>query len=330
MSSIFRLQLYRTHLVRLIILGALGCSLVGTLDTISASENSRSAVVEENLATHTSKRELKESKAKDSSTNEATISDQAAEPGEVTIDNPINPDDYIVPRLEVSSTERKKICKKFEGALIAYYDTVYQVENCIRRPLVASKTIYNFQKRGRKIIEVDSRVIKALTEGEPYDVASTRANARKCNDLEGRYITFSNVDVYFVQECRKRLFPDWTTYIAHREQRNRQQRGARNGEILALSWIEFAKLRLGESFNSVMDDYLEDVDQVDGIEVLPLSEACDGISGKLVSYLSKLYRIEDCQKREITAPDLYLRDKKFQKIDIKRAFSKSVDIDTRW
>ena len=155
-----------------------------------------------------------------------------------------------------------------------------------------------------------------MAEGEPYDVASTRANARDCADLEGRYITFSNVDVYFVQECRKRLFPDWTTYIAHREKSGRQRGSNRNGEILALSWIEFARLRLGKSYNSVLDDYLEDVDQVDGIEVLSISEACAGLNGNVVSYLSRLYKIEDCRKKEIAAPDLYLRSKSSQQLNI--------------
>ena len=38
-----------------------------------------------------------------------------------------------------------------------------------------------------------------------------------------------------------------------------------------------------------------------------MDEACHGVDGRVVSYYSRLYRIERCRKREITDTEEFLR-----------------------
>ena len=160
--------------------------------------------------------------------------------------------------------------------------------------------------------DVDSDVIAALPEGEPLDEAISLKNARGCNKLDGTYVTYSNVDVYFVEHCKKRIFPDWMTYIKHRERRHDKK-----GEILSLSWMEFERLPPGPPIRSIVDDmFAKMLSGEAGVEVIPVDEACAGLEGKISSYYSYLYRVEKCRKREITSPELFLKKAGVNKIAI--------------
>ena len=215
-------------------------------------------------------------------------------------------------RKTFSKSEFAKICAQVEGKLIAYYDDIYRVEQCHRRQLRDNKTVYNLQREGNRVQDVDSDVIAALPEGEPVDEAITLKNARGCNKLDGSYVTYSNVDVYFVEHCKKRIFPDWMTYIKHRERRHDKK-----GEILSLSWIEFDRLPPGPPIRSIVDDmFAKMLSGEAGVEVIPVDEACAGLEGKISSYYSYLYRVEKCRKREITSPELFLKKAGVNKIAI--------------
>lgn len=202
-----------------------------------------------------------------------------------------------------SRDEKRHICERYEGKLVAYYGDVWKVEKCKLRPIVDSKTVYTMQRAGIHVVDVDADVVAALVEGSPLDESTTLETARSCKQLEGRYVTFSAVDVYFIEHCKKRLFPDWATYIKHRDRRD-----DKNGEILSLSLVEFDQLRSGETVPSVVDDlFTKLLTGAAGIDIIPVDEACDGLEGRLSSYYSRLYRVEHCKKREIVDPDLYLK-----------------------
>jgi hypothetical protein len=217
-------------------------------------------------------------------------------------DFPVMPEEPAVVK-EFTRGEIQAICKKYEGHLIAYYGDVYKVEKCLRRPIINNKTVYGMQRSGQKVLDVSGDVVAALEEGDALDFAETKAQARTCKQLEGKYVTFSNVDVYFVERCTRRMFPDWETYIRHRE-----KRGDKKGEILSLSWIEFDQLKSGDDIPSVVDDMFKRLLTGEaGVEVIPIDEACQGVDGKVVSYYQRLYKIERCRKREILDPELYLK-----------------------
>lgn len=217
-------------------------------------------------------------------------------------DFPQTPEEPAVVK-EFTRGEIQAICRKYEGQLIAYYGDVYKVEKCRRRPIMNNKTVYGMQREGKKVWDVSGDVVAALDEGDALDFAETKAQARTCAQLEKKYVTFSNVDVYFVERCTRRMFPDWETYIRHRE-----KRGDKKGEILALSWIEFDQLKPGDDVPSVVDDMFKKLLTGEaGIEVIPVDEACQGVNDKVVSYYQRLYKVERCRKREIMDPELYVK-----------------------
>jgi len=206
-------------------------------------------------------------------------------------------------RKQFSRAEVQRICQKYEGQLIAYYGDVYKVEHCRRRPVMDNKTVYTLQRDGHKVLDVDGDAVAALAEGEAVDEATSVLNARSCKQLEGHYVTFSNVDVYFIEHCHKRLFPDWTTYVKHRERREDKK-----GEILSLSWLEFDQMPEGRPLPSVIDDiFAKMLTGEAGIEIIPIDEACAGLDGQLASYYAHLYRIERCRRREIDEPEIFLK-----------------------
>lgn len=199
-------------------------------------------------------------------------------------------------------------CHKYEGKFIAFYGDVWKVVRCQRRPVLNARTSFDHTRSGGPIIAVEEQVIAMIPEGEPIDRADSDKDARPCKALEHQYVSFSSVDIYYVEQCKKRLFPDWATYIKHRE-----QRGDKKGEILALSWHEFRSLETGEPLPSIIDDIFAKMLKGDaGVEVIPVDEACEGVEGKVASYYSRLYRIEKCKKREIIDPDLYVKRQRSQ------------------
>lgn len=210
------------------------------------------------------------------------------------------PDEVVVQRV-FSKTEIARICRKYDGQLIAYYGDVFLVKGCERRPLINNKTVFEFLRKGRQIADVDGDVIVAIPEGEPLDQAT--GSGRTCRELEGDYVSYSSGDVYFVEKCKLRVFPDWTTYIEHR-----QKRGNKQGIIQALSWVEFDNFEVGQPIDSVVDDmFAKLLTGSAGVEIIPVDEACAGVNNQVVSYYSRLYRIERCRKREILAPELFMK-----------------------
>ncbi len=194
--------------------------------------------------------------------------------------------------------EIQRFCAQHKDRLIAYYGEVYQVEKCTRRVIQNSKTLARMIAKGAKVSDVDGDVIAAIPEGEPLDNDLIRQSIRTCKVLNGQYVSYSSVDVYFVEGCKRRLLPDWTTYINHRDVRDDER-----GEIMSLSWEEFVALQEGTHIPSVVDDMFARLLQGDaGVDIIPADEACEGINDKVVTYYDKMYRIEKCRKREILNP----------------------------
>jgi hypothetical protein len=211
-----------------------------------------------------------------------------------------------------SQVEIQRYCKQYEGHMVAFYDDIYKVEHCSLRKILDNKTVYNMQRAGHTVQDVSSDVIAALHEGEALDEATTAKYARSCKQLDKHYVTFSSVDVYYVEHCTKRLFPDWTTYIKHRERHS-----DKNGEILSLSFWEFDRLRSGTPIPSIVDDlFARLLTGSAEVEVIPVDEACVGIDGKVVAFYSHVYKVERCHKRDIDEPDRYLKRLGIDKVKV--------------
>ena len=208
-----------------------------------------------------------------------------------------------VERKTFTMSEKKSICKRYNNGYIAYYGEVFKVEECYRRPIVNSKTVYKVLSQGVKPKNVEGDVVAALPLGAPLDYAESDKDARSCADLENQYVTFSSVDVYFIKDCKKRKLPDWTTYLDHRT-----KRGEKYGAIISLSWLEFSRLDDGEPIESITDIEFRKFLQAEAasVDVLPIDEACPPVNGKYVSYYSNLYYIDRCRK-SLVDPDFFFR-----------------------
>jgi len=212
-----------------------------------------------------------------------------------------------------SPEEIRKQCSKYEGRFIAFYGDVFKVEKCRRRPVVANETVFKLMQSGAQIAEVPAVAIAAIPEGESIDLAATEASARPCGSFQGKYVTYSFSDVYFVEKCTRFLIPDYETFVTHRKSKGKSP----GDEVLSLSWTEFSGLKAGDDIPSILNkEYANLLEMGPPVDIIPVDEACAGLNGKMVSFYSRIYRIEKCRKREAD-PELFLRknmEAKFQEL----------------
>ncbi len=205
---------------------------------------------------------------------------------------------------EYPITEKIKQCKKYEGRYISYYETIYKVENCKRRQLLTEDG--NEPKiKGFRITSVDNDTVAVIPEGSPLNPPGGK-KPLTCAQLNGQYLISRGDEIFYVEKCAKRLFPDLDSYTEHS-----QKRGKREKDILELDEVQIARIEDGPPMKSSLDaEYKKLLDADTGIDVLPLAEACKGLNGKFVAYYSKIYRIENCRKQPV---DPQLFGKRFPK-----------------
>ncbi len=190
----------------------------------------------------------------------------------------------------ISKTEA---CRKYDKKHIVYYSDIYFVEKCQRHLVVQESAEFKIVKSGT-LIEVDQDVVQAIPRGEP--MKSGVDKKRSCKELEGRYVTTHFIDIYYVDGCKKRLFPEWDTYQAHSQTKPRERR-----EILEVTDAELSSFKDGKDMPNL--ERQDDEVIVDGstIDLLPIKEACKGLEGKIVAFYGAIYRIEKCRKRPIVS-----------------------------
>jgi hypothetical protein len=223
-----------------------------------------------------------------------------------TSDSPINPNELPPPKLpkkaSFTDAEIRAECRKFEGKFIAYYDRVFKVEGCKRREVVSDDDDGSPALKGHRVIPVENITIAKIPEG-PAIGSTPKGKKPNCAKIEGRYIISRASDVFFVEKCKKRPFPDWDTYADHAAKHPKKAQ-----DILELPEEEFLALPVGTEFTSSLnDEYKKLLVTEKTVDVLPLDEACKGLNGAYVSYYSKIYKIEKCRKHEVDAERFLLR-----------------------
>jgi hypothetical protein len=197
---------------------------------------------------------------------------------------------------QVTAAESKAACAKYEGRFISYYSEIYRVEKCKRRQVQDPATLQKLMRGGTNVTEVESKIIAALPSGKPLtEVARTR---RSCRQLEGKFVSLAYTDVYLVQKCHRRMFPDWETFMAFKKKKSSDK--AIRGDIIPLTEEEFYSLEQGPDMPSAVDiEFMKQYDRRKTVDIIPIDEACRGVEGKIVSFYSKLYKVEKCRKREM-------------------------------
>jgi len=207
------------------------------------------------------------------------------------------------PPKQFSKSETQKVCAKYRGNLISVYGEIYKLEGCTRHLVTDQEEIFRFSRQGLRTIEVESKDVAALPIGDTWDVVS--AKHRPCSFFSKKYVTFSYTDIYFVENCVRKLIPDYETLLAHRK-----RQGIKSSEVLALTAREFYQIRQGRDIPSIIDqEFSKLLDGSAGVDIIPIDEACKGVEGRFVTFYSRMYKIERCRKREIDAEEFTMHRK---------------------
>jgi hypothetical protein len=236
-----------------------------------------------------------------SATTPAKTSSDAGDNDENIIKKPKEPE--APPPREFTKAEIQKVCAKYQGKLISVYGEIYKLQKCQRHLIQDQEELFKFSKQGLTVVEVEATDVAALPIGDHWESVSVKD--RPCGFFNRKYVTFSYTDIYYVENCERRLIPDYETLLQHR-----RDRGQRNGEVLALNAREFYAIRHGRDLASIIDKELHRLlDGSAGVDVIPIDEACKGIDGKIVTFYSRMYKIERCRKREVDAESFTMRRK---------------------
>jgi hypothetical protein len=207
------------------------------------------------------------------------------------------------PPKEFSKAEAQKACAKYQGKLLSVYGEIYKIQNCVRHRINEQEDIFKFSRQGVPVVEVNSTDVAAIPVGDSWE--NTNSKDRPCATFNKKYITYSYTDIYYVENCVRKLIPDYETLLAHRK-----ERGQQNGEVLALSAKEFWSMKQGRDITSIIDkEFHKLLEGSAGVDIIPIDEACKGVEGKIVTFYSRMYKIEKCRKREIDAESFTMHSK---------------------
>ena len=201
-------------------------------------------------------------------------------------------------------------CKKFANSFISYYSSVFHVSGCKRYKL-ESHQVYELTKKSKKVHEVDSSVIDSIPLGGAYLKSAKKEKESICKKYERTYITFSFMDVYWVENCKKKRFPDWASYESHRGKLNKEI------SLHSLELDDFSQIAEIDPMPSVINEEFRETINSDQVDMIPVDEACKGIQNQFVTYLGQMFYIESidkgdkglaCQKRQVDA-EIFTRKK---------------------
>ena len=202
----------------------------------------------------------------------------------------------------LSPRERRRLslkhCQRYEGKVLSYYEETFRVRGCQRHVLDHEK-LSKLLKKGVKVEKVDGSVIMSLPLATP---AAYRVPALSCAKLNGRYITSNYEEVYFVEKCRKRLFPDGVTYNQHL-----RDRGIAESSLQLYGSEVLDQIKDGKPFASVAPSGESEEAGDAGVANLGKNQKCKDLEGRYVRYFIYLYKVRRCQKRPVD-------DQKFSQI----------------
>jgi hypothetical protein len=207
------------------------------------------------------------------------------------------------PPKEFTKSEIQKVCSKYQGKLISVYGEIYKLQNCTRHLVQDQDELFKFGRQGTKTVEVEATDVAAIPVGEHWEALSSKN--RSCSFFNKKYITFSYTDIYYVENCVRKLIPDYETFVIHRK-----EHAGKQSEVLALTAREFYAIRQGRDITSVVDkEFHKLLEGYAGVDIIPIDEACKGVEGKIVTFYSRMYKIEKCHKREIDAESFTMHRK---------------------
>ncbi len=207
--------------------------------------------------------------------------------------------------LSVAATP-EDLCRKYEGAYISYYQHVFLVKECQRHAVSSQEKINALTSSGTNLQAVGAEVIRSipLADAREQKKQKTTSPQKLCRSLQGHYITHSFVDIYYVDNCQKHLFPNWEAYQQHLRSGSKPA----GASLTSVSWQEFKAIKTGKDM-----PFRQREAAPPAVDVIPIDEACRELEGKYASYYSKVYHIKNCHRHLV--PESAVRS---GKLDISR------------
>ena len=194
-----------------------------------------------------------------------------------------------------SPLRQKKMCRKYDGKHIGYYEDVYFVHNCQRRLIKDHDLLYKLLRKGHQVVQVDPAVIRGIPQGKP--IVKLAQEKIACKKIQNRYVTIDTNEIYFIDNCKKRLFPEWDSYRLHSQKLPLLAR-----QILFVSAQALRNIPTGKMMPSILDKHFaahENILENEELDTLSQSDACAGLNNQFVTYYGQLYKIEKCRRREV-------------------------------
>lgn len=192
-----------------------------------------------------------------------------------------------IDRKELSPSEKKAECQRYNGKLISFYGEVFQVKNCTRIRLSREK-LASLSKGSFAPKEVTSQTLEALPL---EDLKIIPVKMKTCAEMNGHYVSLASdqTSIFWTEKCKKRVFPDYDSFLEHR-----QKNKAVGAKTLLLTEQEMHFLADADPMPSILDSEFKmryDERRVENIEELPQAKTCQNLVGKYVSYLDQIYLI---------------------------------------
>lgn len=218
---------------------------------------------------------------------------------------------------------KQQACAALEGKILTYYDSVAVVLNCQQRPVEDPDLLNELvMKQKKSVSEVPAHVYRLIPFGEPWSANQNQSltQSKVCRELNGKYVTSTGNDYYFIEACKKRAFSNYVELQAHNKRSAPvltvppdQIDKIPNGQALEGNYdreVEALYKIIGDSTLSPLstkNDRKKPVSSAEELEELPLMKGkstdvktiCKELNQKVVSFYSQLFFITQCQKRPV-------------------------------
>lgn len=220
---------------------------------------------------------------------------------------------------------KQQACALVEGKIVTYYDSASLVVNCSQRPIEDGDLLNELIDKQRKpVAEIPAHIYRLIPFGPPWTVQQNQDSSinKVCNELDGKYVTSTGIDYYFIENCKKRPFSTYVELQAHNK---------KNAPILTISPEYLDKISSGKPLDGQYDREVGALYKVAGDSTInplgaenlgkkPVSSAddlaalpqkangktvdsknlCRELNKKVVSFYSQIFFItSNCQKRPI-------------------------------
>lgn len=241
-----------------------------------------------------------------------------------------------VQKFELIKT-KQDACSLLEGKVVTYYDSASLVVSCVQRPIEDPDLLNDLVYKQRKTVaEIPAHVYRLIPFGEPWAAKKNQelTATQVCRELNGRYVTSTGTDYFFIEGCKKRPFSTYVELQAHNKL---------NAPVLSVSPEQLDKLDDGKPvlgsydrevealYKIVGDSALSPLGSADGrskpvrsaeeLGALPSElgkgkynkkNACQEFNNKVISYYSQLFFVTNCQRRPIKEIPIFVQQRFFE------------------